>query len=259
MIEMKCPSCGAGGRVPREKINSRLTCKRCLRVFYLNASGQAILGEPPAPKESLRPRAPREAREAREHVDYQSAATAIDELAARLAKIRLPRIPPQTIGIVAGVLLVGGLLYWFFSRASIEARSQAVAAALKKPESMKDIVDLAAVGTEMDAIRWYNDAYQKFADLSIALGGQDPAVKVQVHEPSQGGITTTVITFYKGGPRQDGTVLAEALQPNSGVANLEASLTRDFRLCWVSDALGNWRLDGTKTFEDFTADNAKKK
>ena len=69
---------------------------------------------------------------------------------------------------------------------------------------MKEVIDLAAAGTEMDAIKWYNDAYKRFADLSVALGSQDPGVKVDVQQPSQSGGTMTVITYYKAGPRQDG-------------------------------------------------------
>ena len=47
MIEMKCPACGAEGRAPKDKINTRLVCKKCLRVFHLTPSGRAVIGEPP--------------------------------------------------------------------------------------------------------------------------------------------------------------------------------------------------------------------
>ena len=47
MVEMKCPACGAEGRAPKDKINTRLVCKKCLRVFHLTPSGRAVIGEPP--------------------------------------------------------------------------------------------------------------------------------------------------------------------------------------------------------------------
>ena len=47
MIEMKCPACSAGGRIPRDKKNTRLVCKKCLAVFHLSPSGTPVLGEPP--------------------------------------------------------------------------------------------------------------------------------------------------------------------------------------------------------------------
>src|SRR5262249_49109459 len=43
MIEMSCPRCGAGGRVPRERVNSRLVCRKCLQVFHLSPSLQPVI------------------------------------------------------------------------------------------------------------------------------------------------------------------------------------------------------------------------
>ena len=40
MIDMKCPSCGAGGRIPREKVNTRLVCKKCLESLSRDLGGQ---------------------------------------------------------------------------------------------------------------------------------------------------------------------------------------------------------------------------
>ncbi len=235
----------------REKVNSRLTCKRCLRVFHLTPSGQAVLGEPAPPKDAMKPRA------ARSGPNVETA-SAIDDIAEKLTKVKIPSVPPKTIGAVAGVLLVGALIYWFFSRATIEARAESVASYLKKPELMKDVIELSATGTEMDTIKWYNEAYRKFAELSVAFGGRDLAVKVKVEEPSQAGATTTVITFYNGGPRQEGSAIVEALQPVPSLANTD-KLTLDLSLAWVSDSFGNWVLDGTRTLELLAASTASKK
>jgi len=49
MIEIKCPACGAEGRASKEKIQTRLVCRKCLRVFHVTPSGKTVLGEPPAP------------------------------------------------------------------------------------------------------------------------------------------------------------------------------------------------------------------
>ena len=65
MIDMKCPSCGAGGRMPREKVNTRLVCKKCLRVFHVTASGNTVLGEPAAPKDQPKPHHRRESAQTR--------------------------------------------------------------------------------------------------------------------------------------------------------------------------------------------------
>ena len=60
MIEMKCPGCGAGGRAPRDKMNTRMVCKKCLKVFHLSPSGTPVLGEPPASKNATKEKPKRE-------------------------------------------------------------------------------------------------------------------------------------------------------------------------------------------------------
>src|SRR4051812_33288916 len=46
MIEMACPSCGRAGQVPKEKLQSRLVCRKCHVVFHMDPGGRAVLGEP---------------------------------------------------------------------------------------------------------------------------------------------------------------------------------------------------------------------
>src|SRR3954447_4308183 len=47
MIEVHCPACGAEGRAPKQKTNTRLVCRKCLKVFHITPAGRAVLGEPP--------------------------------------------------------------------------------------------------------------------------------------------------------------------------------------------------------------------
>ena len=127
MIDMKCPSCGAGGRVPREKVNTRLVCKKCLRVFHVTASGNTVLGEPAAPKDQPKPH----------HAASRLAHDTVerfDDVASTLSKIKLPQIQPMILAIVGGVVLLSALGYWFFSRQSIEARSLDVARAIHQTD-----------------------------------------------------------------------------------------------------------------------------
>jgi hypothetical protein len=248
MIDMKCPSCGAGGRVPREKINVRLTCKKCLRVFHLSPSGQAILGEPAAPKNAPKPRAPKDS-------SGYEAASAIDDIAAKVSKIKIPTIPPQTLGIAVAVLLVALLSYWFFTRKGIEARSEMVARAFDTTD-MKTVLDMTSQDTVMDAIRWFNDATLKYNELKIALG-REPAIKTKVVEGSKDGGTEVVVTFYAAGPRQEGAAVIEAQQPVPSLANASAKTNLDLPLIWVSDTWGNWVLHGTRTFEALPASKPK--
>jgi hypothetical protein len=249
MIDMKCPSCGAGGRVPREKVNVRLTCKKCLRIFHLSPAGQAILGEPPAPKVSAKPRAPRDS-------SGYEAAGAIDDFAEKFSKIKIPAIPPRTLGIAGAVLLVGLLGYWFFTRQGLEARSVSVAHAFNTTD-IPLVMTMTSPETAMDAIKWFNEAIRKYNDLKVALGGQEPGIKTRVVEGSKGGGTQVVVTFYKTGPRQEGPALVEALQPVPSLANSSTKQDLDLPMIWVSDTWGNWVLDGTRTLEALPASEAR--
>jgi hypothetical protein len=239
MIDMKCPSCGAGGRIPKEKVNTRLVCKKCLRVFHVTSAGSTVLGEPAAPKDEARPRTARES--ARDDT-----AQSFDELTSRLSKIRLPQVDPATVGMVAGAILVLTLGYWFFFyKQSLATRTESVARAIIKSD-MKTVVDLAAPGTEMDTMRWYNDVYKSYMDLKLTLAGQDAGITIQLPGEERGGATRVNLTLSKDGLRFDGSIFNDALSPNPSLSRAKQSL--DVPLFWVKDLWGNYLLDGTKTF-----------
>ncbi len=238
MIDMKCPSCGAGGRIPKEKVNTRLVCKKCLRVFHVTSAGNTVLGEPAAHKEEAKPRPTRES--AREDT-VQS----FDELTSKLSKIRLPQVDPATVGMVAGAILVLALGYWFFFyKQSLATRTESIARAIIKTD-MKTVVDLAAPGTEMDTMRWYNDVYKSYMDLKLTLAGQDAGITIQLPGEDKGGATRVNLTFSKDGLRFDGSIFNDALSPNPTLSRARQAL--DVPLFWVKDLWGNWLLDGTKT------------
>ena len=47
MIPITCPCCGRTGKVPPDRFNAQLSCKRCHAHFYLNERGRLVLGTPP--------------------------------------------------------------------------------------------------------------------------------------------------------------------------------------------------------------------
>ena len=53
MIEIQCPACGAAGRAPKDKIQTRLVCRKCLKIFHVTPTGKTVLGEPPVTGQSL--------------------------------------------------------------------------------------------------------------------------------------------------------------------------------------------------------------
>jgi hypothetical protein len=239
MIEMSCPRCGAGGRVPNNKTNSRLVCKKCLQVFHLTPSGHAVVGEPPPPKEAPRPRTPRE------QVEFDL--SALEGLGQKLAKLKLPDV--KTIAIVSLVLLVVGGIGWLLSRESIETRSQRVALAISKGD-VETIVNLALPGTEMEAMKWAVESIKEHTELKVSLGMQDPAMTVQVQSNTQGSSAQALVQYKAEGGRRAGSIPTEDLQAVPSLSNAKKSI--ELILHWTPDTWGNWRLDAKRTSEAVT-------
>jgi hypothetical protein len=239
MIEIKCPACGAGGRVPRNKAGARLVCKKCLRVFHLSPSGQAVLGEPPAPKDMPQEKAVRES-------PAFELGGSFGEFSAKLGRLKLPKVSPRTLGIGGGVALVVALGFWFFSRLSVEKRTENFAKALMAAD-MKSVLDMNAPGTEMEMMQWFNDSYKRYMELKLALGGQDARTKVAVLSDGSNGPAVVVLRLSSEGTRLGGA-LSEALMPRADATSTPPLL--ELHLYWVKDAWGNWVLDGKRTAED---------
>jgi hypothetical protein len=241
MIDMKCPSCGAGGRVPREKVNTRLVCKKCLRVFHITASGNTVLGEPAPPRDAPRTESPREAAR-HDRVER------FDDVASKLSTLKLPQIDPKVLAAIGGVVLVAALGFWFFSKQSLEKRSLEIAKSFVNAD-MKKVVDISLPGTEMDTIRWYADVYKQYGELKLLFGGQDAGVTIQTGD-AKGETVPVKLIFSKEGMRFDGSLFADIYQPNPNLNKGKSSL--ELPLFWTKDIWGNWLLDGSKTFAGTT-------
>jgi hypothetical protein len=242
MIEMSCPRCGAGGRVPREKVNSRLVCRKCLQVFHLSPSLQPVIGEPPAPKEVLRQRVQRE------RVELElPGLERLGGLGEKLAKVKLP--DAKTLGITAGVLLAIGFCWWLFSKQSVEQRSNVLAASIRKLD-LDAAVAMAMPGTEMEAMKWVGDVYKQYLDLKLNIGNLEPGVKIQVQQNSDG-TAQSLMEFSREGAMSSGPLTVEqaaTLEPQSS----ETKKSMQLVIYWDKDTWGTWRLDGKRTTETST-------
>jgi hypothetical protein len=237
MIEMSCPRCGAGGRVPRDKVNSRLVCKKCLQVFHLNSNLKAVMGEPAPSKEVAKERAPRERTEL--------GLPELGGLGEKLAKIKLP--DPKIVGVVAGVLLVIGFFWWLFSKQTVEQRTQALATAIKTLD-MDTTVDLSMPGTELDAMKWLGDVHKEYTDLKLAIGNLEPGVDIKVQPGSDGSTAQALVVFSREGATSSGPLSVEeaaSLEPKSA----EKKKSMELVLFWTKDTWQAWRLDGKQTME----------
>jgi hypothetical protein len=239
MIEMSCPRCGAGGRVPREKMNARLVCKKCLQVFHLTPSGQAVIGEPPPPKQ-----APKERERApRERIEFDT--SSLEGIGKSLAKLSMP--DPKILGAVAVVMAIIGILYWIFSRESVETRSQRLAHAISIGE-IGTIMELSSPETVREAMSWGNDIYSQYAELKVSMGGRAPGVQIQVQNSADGKSAQALVVFSREGGQREGRIVAPELEPpkpsKSGKGTIEIVLF------WTPDTWGTWRLDAKRTSEN---------
>jgi hypothetical protein len=238
-IEMKCPGCGAGGRVPRDKANTRLVCKKCLRVFHLTPGGQTVLGEPPVAKEKGKEKVPREP-----GAEFD---LGLDDLTARFSKVKLPKVSRSALGIAAAVILLAGLGYLLFARQSLKQRAELVARSLSNPENMKVAIDLSVPETVVDTIRWYSEASRKYGELKVAMGGIEAGLTINILSAGSPPPAVVVAQFSPEGTRLAGAGV-DTFQPTPSLANAPGKV--DVHLYFVKDSFGNWLLDGTRTFFD---------
>jgi hypothetical protein len=234
MLEVKCPSCGAEGRIPRYKVNVRLMCKRCLKPFHVTKAGLALPGDPPIPKED--PRATTR--------EYERVG-AIDDIFSRIAEssFKLPEVSPVAVVALLGIALVVGALYWIFTRQGMEDRASYIATSLKNGE-MQAVMEVCVPGTETEAMVWYADVYKKFLNLKVSLH-EDPGVSVRPQGGSTGESALVVAQYARAGTTQGGPAFAETLQAVPSFASDNQTL--DVPLFLVKDMWGDWLLDGKRT------------
>jgi hypothetical protein len=243
MIEIACPACGAGGRVPNNKKDQRLNCKKCLAVFHLSPSGRPLLGEPPVQKENKDGKdQPRSIRDA--PVSHGSSES-FSAIGSALSQIKLPS--PRTLGILLVVGLVSGLVYWITSRQSLESRTRAVAEAISNCD-IKAINEMSVPDPEMNAMVWTNDVYKSYCEVQQALGGMKPGMRVQVTASNSGGDATALVSYSRVGARGSMPGV-EAPPPPADKSAGAPKDSLELLLYWNRDSLGNWLFDAKRTRE----------
>ncbi len=240
MIEMACPRCGAGGRVPRDRAGSRLVCKKCLQVFHLGPGNKALVGEPPAQRDAPteREKGPREKMEL---------GLELGGLGEKLGKIKLPDL--KTVGVVAGVGLIVLFFWWLFSKQTVEQRADTLAVAIRDLD-METMMSMALPGTEFEAMKWMNDTIKNYMDLKMALGNINPGVKIQSQPSSDGSSAQTLLVFSREGATSTGPLSVEqaaTLDPPKG-----SKTTMELVVYWTKDTWQVWRFDGKRTADTAT-------
>ena len=177
MIEMACPSCGRAGQVPKEKLQTRLVCRKCHMVFHVDSQGRPVLGEPVSAKEKTKKEAePKSILKALGIPTLEQMTHMGDDLSDYTFPVK------PAAGLVGG--LVGLWLIWGFVSGpgeSVADTSRTVAEALAH-DDLNRLKTLATDDTRDDMIRFYDAAHPKLEKARGGWPSKDANIQVVVVE-----------------------------------------------------------------------------
>ncbi|SIO02977.1 hypothetical protein SAMN05444166_2111 [Singulisphaera sp. GP187] len=237
MIDLACPSCGRAGSIPREKINTRLTCKKCHIVFHVNPTGRTLVGEPhvESPKVEHRP-----------HEGFQLPTfEALDGLTERLSTVSL-----KSVGIgVAAITVLGGL-FLLLSRPPESLADSAQRTAERFAND--DLVYLKQIATSEsidDVVRWFDTVHPLLVKNREHWKSREARIQVMVigedHNQRKG--EAQAFIYPAGGAGRVAAIASATDSTTTPASSVQQPI--DLRLHWVLDRNGTWKLDGLQTFQ----------
>ncbi|MGC1722348.1 MAG: hypothetical protein WA746_25465 [Isosphaeraceae bacterium] len=242
MLAIKCPACGAEGRASKEKIQTRLVCRKCLRVFHVTPSGKTVLGEPPAPGQTST--AVSRAKAAPDPVQK------VDQWFDRASKrFFLPTSLILTVGLI--LLAVAGTLFTPRRPESLQDRVARVAKAAVEGD-LQTIRELAATGTAGSAVTWCITIRPQCDELMHRLGSRKLAVETEVkqQDPQE---WADVVAHVSPEEKEELERRGNAL-PDASIVLIPTSQPVSLHMAWTSEGWwAGWRLDGNRTLELFKA------
>jgi len=234
MVEIKCPACGAAGRAPKEKIQTRLVCRKCLKVFHITPSGKTVLGEPPVPGQAAVSHA-KAAPDSTENVDEW-----FERASRRL-------FSPTTMILAVGLILLA-LAAVIFRPRSPETLQDRVAKAAKAAVQgdLQSIRELAVPETTADVVVWFVTIRPKCDDMLQRLGSRKLAVETEVkqQDPAQESAEVVAQVSMVDELERKGNVL-----PDATIVVTPAGPPVSLSMAWKSGGMAGWQLDGRRTLE----------
>lgn len=229
MLSITCPKCGRRGSIPPDRLSSRLHCRACDAVIYMDRTGQLAVDE--------------SAREADAEIDDEESDSSLLTGKFRLAEA-WEEIPAGLKMALPIVIVAGLLIAWVarqsFTETEIVAHSKVGEAVLRAvvANDREKVMALADPPTAEDAGLWFDRVRARFESQAF---GQDVF------------IYTTPI---EGNVEKDArVVLAGTLA--SRVSEDEPPMLTD--VCIRRDGSGSgsgWIFDGTETLKAEEADSA---
>ncbi len=232
MIDLECPSCGRGGSIPHDKVNTRLVCKKCHKVFHVNTAGRTLLGEPQA--EAMQPTTRRTTADgfampsfepgrkpegAPADVSPRADAQRVRRVRRRLDRLVLPDAAPP----------------------SLEAASKELAAHLAD-DDLAYLKAASSADTAKDTVRWFdavhpglvktrNDWKTRHFDVRVMVIDENRRQRIGQSEaflyPGQGASHTAKVEDAANAANTGGPAMVQPV---------------NLKLYWVLDR-GNWRIE----------------
>jgi hypothetical protein len=234
VILMNCPSCNAEGRIPNDKINTTLVCKKCLKSFHVKPSGRAVIGE-------ARPDGPTAAQAEIDPGDIDRSAE-VDQWFAKLAASA--RKFARYAAMVAAVLAGYGLYRAFLQPASLEEQSLRAASAIARND-LDAIRAMALDGTGDEAAAWFDSVAPEFKAHVRSAPSVVPRMEiVSVRRDPETSSAEVVARLSLAEPQGRMGIVAASTSIGS-----VAGLTAEAPFVMVDRGWGGWRLDGRRTRE----------
>ncbi len=234
MIVTKCPSCGAEGRIPNTKVNTRLVCPKCLKIFHVTSAGRSTTGEPPAPSGAAAAKGP-----ASHPADQaQKFEDAFRELSDTL-------FTRKGMYVALGLLVLGLIVYFIsFRRGEMVEDSAAKVARAVVEGDLQTLRGMCSTGTVNAALAWYDTIRPHLDSVgqNLRSGKLIIAVHVTLRDPSQGTADVIATVFLSEGSleRKPGSL------PDTSVA-LPSSRSIMIAMSFRKEGWAGWHLDGART------------
>ena len=233
MIPISCPGCGNPGDLPLDRLNSRLTCKKCGAVFYMDTSGRMMLGDPNAPKKGRRKQAQAQRSEP---IDLDFG--------------RMIRDIPRPVRLGVPILLIAGLLVYVAARfigslgvpEDVTGRSQYVGE-LFADNALEELRAITAPGTAEDLDKWYEAVRPKFSFEGPRSASDAVSVTTSVFENDGARCRAFAAIIAMGAPPPSSSAPNGAETPSNSVT---------LELAWIKKD-GEWLLDGSSMYQTATA------
>lgn len=229
MIDLHCPSCGAGGRAPKEKINTSLVCKRCHKTFHITPVGKVVAGEASASHPTVPHHAEHEPDEAEK----------VDEWFSEIREIvTSPRTYITTIAVLVG--LIATWRYFSYTPSSLEEQVSSFSQAALEGD-LKTVRQMAASGMNEEIVRWYDAVRPRCDLLRRSLGTLPLSVRVDVKKRDDANGTAEVVAHLASSEdlQRTGGTMPDPIQALTS----STRMSLDLLMQWKLEGRSGWKMD----------------